>query len=100
MCDWYGRNLTAPIDKALCYDSHGRLAVPCSPRTPCLYNLTHDSQERFNLATSMPRQVAAMKRRLRAYAARSRLPLMIKDDGDYCKVCQARGKGPRGTLLK
>ena len=93
MCEWYGRNLTAPADVALCYSSQGRLAIPCSPSAPCLYNLTHDSQERLNLAASMPTQVAAMKRRLRAYAARARPPLAIKDDGDYCAACRARGAG-------
>ena len=90
LCAAFGAQLTAQVDKELC-------ERPCSPASPCLYDVASDPQERRNLAARLPAVASALMERLEGYAARVRLPITIPDPGGYCAAMRGRGAGPGGT---
>ncbi len=89
-CTVWGLELTAALDMDLC-------DRPCSPITPCLYNVASDPQERHNLANQLPHKVAELTARLGEYANKVRLPEKLPDSGQYCETMHGRGAGPGGT---
>jgi hypothetical protein len=79
-----GRVVNQSIDLWLC-------SVPCSPETPCLYNLASDPYEHTDVAAGNPAVVAEMMQRLTALQATYVQPETLTDNGRFCAVAATRG---------
>lgn len=85
-------SVTAPIDLWLC-------SVPCTPQTPCLWDLETDPYERTDVAAENPSVVANLLARLRSLQMNFSNSTTILDNGRFCEAVNNRTLPGLGGFL-
>ena len=75
--------VTDPIDLWLCSN-------PCTPETPCLWDLDADPHERHEVSASNKDTVATLLARLKTLQRSFRNATTIPDNGRFCDVLKTR----------
>ena len=71
-------------DKWLC-------STPCTPQSPCLFDVENDLGERVDLAGQMPEMVQRMLARLRELQKGFWSAPMMQDNGRFCAQMETNG---------
>jgi hypothetical protein len=75
--------VTSPIDLWLC-------STPCTPATPCLWDLEADPSERVEVAASNPTVAAALLAQLQLLQRSFRNATSVVDNGRFCEALKNR----------
>ena len=76
-------SVTSPVDLWLC-------SVPCTPETPCLWDLEADPYERTDVSSENPSVVTTMLLKLQSYQQNFSNATTIRDNGKFCAAINNR----------
>lgn len=84
-------HVTSDVDRWLC-------STPCTPETPCLWDVEADPREEHEVSGKHPDVVAKLVARLQELQQDFRGPSTVQDNGAFCSAVESRRVAGRGLF--